>query len=100
MPEHIHILASIHPTLSVSNFIRELKNSTNSWLKNSGNFPDFEAWGEKYAAFTCFYKDKDAAIDYIKNQREHHKKISFQDEYRKLIEENGIIIDEKYFLND
>jgi putative transposase len=100
MPEHIHIMLSLHPTLSLSNFVKELKTSTNTWLKNNGNFPDFESWGERYGAFTCYYPDKEILIRYINNQREHHKKEKFHTEYRRLIRENGIDIDERYFLND
>jgi REP element-mobilizing transposase RayT len=100
MPDHIHILVGIHPTLSLSDFVKELKTSTNSWLKANENFPDFEAWGEKYAAFTIRYQEKDIVIEYIKNQQEHHNQESFTEEYRRLISENGIDIDEKYFLTD
>lgn len=100
MPEHIHILLALHPTLSLSEFVKELKTSTNRWMKSNGNFPDFDAWGEKYGAFTCFYPDREMVIEYIKNQREHHKTEDFKTEYRRLIQENGIEIDEKYFLDD
>lgn len=101
MPNHIHILASIHSTIALSDFVKELKTSTNSWLKtNKEKFPDFKSWGEKYAAFTIRYQEKDTVITYIKNQREHHKNESFKDEYRRLIVENGIEIDERYFLTD
>lgn len=100
MPDHIHILKALHPTLSMSDFMKELKVSTNLWLKQSVKFPDFEAWGEKYAAFSCSFLDKDTVITYIKNQREHHKTENFKEEYRKLIEENGIEIDERFFLEN
>ena len=100
MPDHIHILVGLHSTLSLAEFVKVLKTSTNSWMKENGNFPDFECWGEKYGAFTCFYKGKESVIEYIKNQREHHKDESFSNEYRRLIEESGIEIDEQYFLTD
>src|SRR5690554_131916 len=100
MPDHIHILVGIHATIALSDFVKELKTSTNPWIKNSGKFPDFKSWGKKYAAFTIRYQEKDTVIEYIKNQREHHKTESFKDEYRRLIIENGIEIDEKYFLTD
>ena len=100
MPDHIHILVGLHSTLSLADFVKVLKTSTNLWMKENGNFPDFESWGEKYGAFTCFYKGKESIIEYIKNQREHHKDESFTDEYRRLIEESGIEIDEQYFLTD
>ena len=98
---HIHILVSIHSTIALSDFVKELKTSSNSWLKtNKEKFPDFKSWGEKYAAFTIRYQEKDTFIMYIKNQREHHKNESFKDEYRRFIVENGIDIDERYFLTD
>ena len=46
---------------------------------------------------TYTWRDKDMIIDYIKNQREHHKRTDFITEYRKLLEEHGIVIDDRYF---
>ncbi|MGV8828200.1 MAG: IS200/IS605 family transposase [Breznakibacter sp.] len=100
MPDHIHILVGIHPTIALSDFVKGLKTSSNFWLKSNSHFPDFKSWGEKYAAFTIRYQEKDTVMEYINNQREHHKKESFKDEFRRLIVENGIEIDEKYFLLD
>jgi len=100
MPDHIHILVGLHPTLSLSDFVRDLKTSTNSWIKQSGKFPDFQSWGEKYGAFTLRYQSRQRVIEYIKNQRKHHKQEGFVKEYRRLIESNGIEIEERYFLED
>jgi len=99
-PNHIHILVALHSTLSLSNFVKELKTSTNSWIKQSGKFPNFQSWGKKYSAFTLRYQERERVIEYIKNQREHHKQETFVDEYRRLIQDNGIEIDEQYFLAD
>ena len=101
MTDHIHILVSIHSTIELSDFVKNLKTYANTWLKNNKDkFPDFKFWGEKYAAFTIRYQEKESVIEYIKNQREHHKSESFKDEYRRLIVENGIEIDERRFLTD
>ena len=100
MPDHIHILVGLHSSLSLSDFIRTLKTTTNFWIKHSGMFPDFQSWGEKYGAFTLRYQEKNRVIAYIKNQREHHKQEDFVSEYRRLIVDNGIKIDERYFLDD
>ena len=97
---HIHMLVSLHPTLSMSNFVKDLKTSANNWIKANSYFPKFISWGAKYGAFSCSNRNKDVIIRYIKNQREHHKCIPFKDEYRQLIVEAGIEIDEKYFLKD
>jgi REP element-mobilizing transposase RayT len=97
MEDHLHILSDLHPTISLSDYIRDIKTSTSIWLKQTGKFPDFEGWSDGYAAFTYSWKDKDKIIDYIKNQQEHHKHESFNDELRRLLKENGIEINELYF---
>ena len=75
MPDHIHLLVGIHSTIALADFVRELKTSTNKWLKtNRDKYPQFHIVGEKYAAFTIRYQEKETTIEYIKNQREHHKK--------------------------
>ena len=99
--DHIHVLVGIHSTIALANFVKDLKISSNSWLKSQKvKFPYFESWGKGYAAFTVQYQGKEGVISYVKNQREHHKRESFQDEYRRLIKENGIEIDERFFLDD
>lgn len=100
MPDHIHMLVDIPPTIAVAEFMRGLKESTSKWLKNNPAFPVFDGWGESYAAFTYSLDDKDTIIEYIKNQKKHHKKLSFREEYRRFLEENGITPDEMYFLRD
>lgn len=94
---HIHILTDLHPSIAPANFMRELKVSTSLWIKNVGLFPKFHGWAEGYGSFTCSYKDINRLIEYIKNQQEHHRKVSFEEEYRKLIGESGLTIDERFF---
>jgi REP element-mobilizing transposase RayT len=100
MEDHIHFLSDLHPSIALADYLRDIKTSTSVWLKQNKNFPDFEGWGEGYAAFTYAYSDKETVVNYILNQREHHKKISFADELRQLLKEHGIEIDERFFLND
>jgi len=97
MENHLHILSDLHPCMALADFIRDIKTASSVWLKESGKFPAFEGWADGYAAFTYAYRDKETIISYIKNQREHHKEFSFEKEYRKLLEEHGVIIDERYF---
>ncbi|MBR3567139.1 MAG: IS200/IS605 family transposase [Salinivirgaceae bacterium] len=100
MPNHIHMLVDLPPMLSVASFMQELKIATSKWLKTNSEFPNFQGWAEGYAAFTYSLKEKETVINYIKNQKEHHKVETFESEYRRFIEESGIQIDEKYFLKD
>ena len=101
MPEHVHILMDLHPSLALADFMRELKTSTSYWLKSHWQeFPRFKGWGSGYAAFSYSLSEKDTIINYIANQKAHHQSISFADEYRQFIERNGCIINDRYFLND
>lgn len=97
---HIHLLVDIHPTFAVSDFMKELKEYSSKWMSKNPSFPDFKGWAVSFGAFTYNLNDKQTIIEYIKNQKEHHKTVSFEEEYRKLLIENGIEIDERYFLKD
>jgi REP element-mobilizing transposase RayT len=98
MEDHIHILCDLHPTIALADYMRDIKTSSSIWLKETGDFPDFTGWASGYAALTYSWRDKDMIVNYIKNQQEHHKKETFEDEFRRLLKEHGIEIDEKYFL--
>jgi putative transposase len=98
MEEHIHILSDLHPGIALADYMRDIKTSSSLWLKKESSFPDFDGWAVGYAALTYAYRDKDRIIEYIKNQQEHHKKANFKEEYRKLLDEQGIKIDERFFL--
>ena len=97
---HIHLLVDMHPTFALSDFMKELKEYSSKWLSVNSNFPDFKGWAVSFAGFTYNINDKQKIIDYIINQKEHHKTISFEEEYRNFLIENGIEIDERYFLKD
>jgi REP element-mobilizing transposase RayT len=95
MEEHVHILLSLHPTIALSDFMREMKVETSKMLKSTTGFENFTAWSEGYAALSYSLKDKDMIINYIKNQREHHKKCLFREEYVKFLKEMGLVLDER-----
>jgi putative transposase len=96
--DHIHIFSDLHPTVSLSDYIKDIKVATSIWMKASGIFPKFEAWQGGYGAFTYSLREKDMIINYVKNQKEHHKKETFYNEFRRLLMENGIEFEEKYLL--
>jgi REP element-mobilizing transposase RayT len=98
MQEHIHILSDLHPSMALADLMREIKTSSSVWLKQQSDFKKFEGWADGYAALTKSYHDKIRVLKYIKNQQDHHKTESFSNELRRLIEEEGIDIDERYFL--
>ena len=97
MEDHVHILSDLSPTIALADYVREIKVSSSHWLKDNPKFPAFSGWAEGYAALTYSWRDKDMLVNYIKNQREHHRQTDFITEYRQLLEEQGITIDEKFF---
>ena len=66
--------------------------------KGKGAFPGFTNWQSGYGAFTHSTGEKDALIEYIKLQEEHHKKTTFREELERLLKEAGIEYDEKFLL--
>jgi len=97
MEDHIHLLSDLHPNIALADYLRDIKTSSSIWLKQSGKFSAFEGWADGYAALTYAWKDKDMIVNYIKNQQEHHKEESFEDELRRLLKEHGIEVNETYF---
>lgn len=96
--DHIHIFSDLHPSISLADYVKDIKVASSIWMKETGYFPDFAGWQVGYGAFTYSIRDKDIIIEYVKNQKEHHKKKNFYDEYKRLLKENGIEFDEKYLL--
>ena len=95
--DHLHILSDLHPSVALADYLRDIKTASSLWLKQSGKFPDFQGWADGYAAFTYTYRDKDLIVNYIKKQQEHHKKVTFEEELRRLLLENDVAINELYF---
>jgi putative transposase len=87
--DHLHILCDLHPSIALADYMRD--------IKTSSSISNFEAWADGYAALTYAWKDKDIIVNYIKNQQEHHKNESFEDELRRLLKEHGIEVNENFF---
>jgi putative transposase len=94
---HLHILTDLHPSIALADFMRDIKVSSSLWMKKGGLFPKFNGWAEGYGSFTCSYNDLGRLVEYLKNQQEHHRKRSFEEEYRRLLIENSIKVDERFF---
>ncbi len=96
--DHIHILTHLHPNIALSSIIKDIKLSSNEYVKKHNLFPNFKGWQEGYGAFTYSIKDKNNLINYIKTQEEHHKNKTFKEEFIELLDEHGIEFEEKYLL--
>lgn len=91
MPDHVHMCVEIHPTISLSNFMKIVKQESSAWLTEHREFfPLFDSWSNGYAAFTYSVKERGNVIQYIKRQKEHHKVAAFRDEYESLLMEFGL----------
>ena len=96
--DHVHILASLHPTVALADLVKAIKTGSSKWIKDEQVFPRFSHWQDGYGAFTHSVREKDALIEYIKNQEEHHHRVDFLDEYRALLHDAGVEFDEKYLV--
>ena len=81
MPDHIHFLIGMKPTCCLSDVVREIKKSSNEFIKEN-NFTKFKFnWQGGFGAFSYSHSQLDDVIGYIKRQKAHHKKKTFKDEY-------------------
>jgi putative transposase len=93
---HIHILCDLNSMLTLADLIKEIKTATNSWMHGTGKYPCFKSWAKGSCSLTYSFRDKDNILNYIKNQKEHHRKVTFEDEYKAFLNEHGIVADENY----
>ena len=90
MPNHIHILTSLPHTISLSDFVRTIKANTSRWIKGLNPLYKNFSWQSGYGAFSVSESCKETVTRYILNQKEHHKKVSAQDEFLQFLEKNKL----------
>lgn len=96
MPSHIHFLIGMKPSCCLSDLVREIKKSTNGFI-NEQKFSNVKfEWQEGYGAFSYSHSALDNVIAYIQNQKEHHKKKSFREEYIDFLTKFEIEYKEEY----
>jgi len=94
--DHIHGLIALSRKFALMNVIKEAKTETSKWLKRQA--PELQAfsWQSGYGAFSVSESRLAAVRNYIANQEEHHRKSTFQDEFRRLCARHNLTIDERY----
>lgn len=97
--DHVHLLISMPPTLSTSKALQLIKGGSSKWLNEEFSGKPHFAWQAGYAVFSVSPSRIQNTCDYINRQAEHHKKISFEEEYLSFLKNSGIIYDEKYVLD-
>lgn len=96
--DHLHILTHLHPSLSLSSFVKDIKLASTDYIKKNKILRSFSGWQEGYGAFTYSIKEKERLINYVINQEEHHRAKTFTEEYVEFLNYHEIDFDEKYFL--
>lgn len=91
----VHLLTTLSRTVAVAEFIKEVKRNSTLWAKGKGGNGDF-AWQSGYGCFSVSESQTGVVSRYIGNQEEHHRKITFQDEYREMLRLHGEKWDECY----
>jgi putative transposase len=95
MEDHLHILLELHPTVPLSDLVRDIKRSSSLWIKENKKIPLFKGWSEGYAAFACSFEIKEKVKTYIINQQLHHMQETLENEYCRLAMKNGLTPYEK-----
>jgi REP element-mobilizing transposase RayT len=94
--DHAHLLFDLARTVAISQTVEDVKKASSKWIKTQGpGFAGF-AWQSGYGAFAVSESNVEAVREYIANQREHHRKKTFQEEYRLFLERHRIAYDERY----
>lgn len=94
--DHVHLFFGLSRTRAIAQVVETVKTSSSKWIKTKGAaFADFH-WQSGYGAFSVSQSDADTVGAYIRNQAQHHQRMTFQDEYRRLLERYQVVFDERY----
>ncbi|HEX6960278.1 MAG TPA: transposase [Lacipirellula sp.] len=92
--DHVHVLSTLARTCEAAEMVKEVKRGSSLWLKGKG-LEEF-AWQNGYGVFSIGFSQIPAVRDYIANQEEHHRRATYQDEFRSLLKRYEIDCDERY----
>jgi len=96
VPTHIHLLIGMKPSCCLSDLVREIKKSSNEFIRQN-HFTRYKfSWQEGFGAFSYSHSQLETMIDYISRQKEHHRKRTFREEYTGLLERFNIEYNEQF----
>lgn len=99
MPDHVHILVGMQPSISISDLVRDIKAGSSKFVNDSKWINGKFNWQEGYGAFSYSKSQIHNVVNYILNQEEHHKKQSFKEEYIDFLNKFEIDYQEKYLFD-
>jgi putative transposase len=94
--DHVHILFELGRTVAVSNAVEQVKKTSSKWIKTQGSEFTRFAWQAGYGAFAVSQSNVTTVRQYIAGQQQHHRKKSFQEEYRAFLQRHNVPFDENY----
>lgn len=94
--DHVHLAVGLHPSVSIASFVGTIKTNSSKWIHETFDALQTFSWQEGYSAFSVSYSAINKVIEYTRNQQEHHKKLSFEEELVRLLEKHQIEYDPKY----
>jgi REP element-mobilizing transposase RayT len=94
--DHTHSLFALSRTHSIASVVKEVKRTSSGWIKTASSKMSKFHWQGGYASFSVSQSNLTEVIRYIENQEEHHRRVSFQDEYRAFLKAYGVGFDERY----
>ncbi|MEO8288575.1 MAG: IS200/IS605 family transposase [Chloroflexota bacterium] len=97
MPDHVHLLTSMSPTVAVADMMRVLKTNASRWVHEKWPARHTFGWQEGYGAFSVSRSAMADVESYIANQEEHHRKVSFEEEYIMLLKRHDLYDEGRYF---
>lgn len=99
MPNHVHLFVGLKPTIAVSDLIRDVKNNSTNFINARNYIKNKFEWQEGFGAFSYSHSQVQNVYDYILNQKEHHKKKTFREEYLDFLNKYEIVYNEKYLFD-
>ena len=98
--DHVHVLFMLSRDTTISHVVEEVKRNSSRWIKTLSPHYAMFSWQGGYAAFSLGKSMVDTAINYIANQKEHHKKRAFAEEYKDFLDKYEIEYDDRYLFTD
>jgi putative transposase len=94
--DHVHLLFGLSRTRTIASVAEAVKTSSSKWLKTKDARLSAFHWQTGYGSFSVSQSEADKVVAYIRNQEHHHRKMTFQDEYRRFLELHRVEFDERY----
>ncbi len=94
--DHVHIVLQLKPTHSIPDLVKRIKTSSTKWINERDKTRGRFAWQVGYGVFSVSLSQLRIVVAYVRNQRTHHTKRDFQEEFEQFLKKHAVVYDEKY----